>query len=225
MLSAADAVLPNSEAEARQLVRLFDLDPRAIQVVPNGVRQEFALASASSFRSRYGSGDFVLFVGRVEPRKNVLGLIQGLRTTGLPLVVIGEPPPGHEGYARQCRRDGRGHVRWLGRLEHDDGLLGSAYAAARVLALPSWFETPGLAALEASLAGCAVVVTPFGCTREYFGERVEYARPDRPEEIGRAILRAWRDGPHSDLAVHVTSHYLWSHVARRTAEVYDQVAG
>ena len=225
LLSAADAVLPNSEAEARQLVRLFDLDPRAIQVVPNGVRQEFALASASSFRSRYGSGDFVLFVGRVEPRKNVLGLIQGLRTTGLPLVVIGEPPPGHEGYARQCRRDGRGHVRWLGRLEHDDGLLGSAYAAARVLALPSWFETPGLAALEASLAGCAVVVTPFGCTREYFGERVEYARPDRPEEIGRAILRAWRDGPHSDLAAHVTSHYLWSHVARRTAEVYDQVAG
>ena len=225
MLTAADAVLPNSEAEARQLVRLFGLDPRAIHVVPNGVRPEFALASASSFRSRYGSGDFVLYVGRVEPRKNVLGLIEGLRTTGLPLVVIGEPPPGHEGYARRCRRAGRGFVRWLGRLEHDDALLGSAYAAARVLALPSWFETPGLAALEAALAGCAVVVTPFGCTREYFGDRVEYARPDRPAEIGRAILRAWRDGPHSGLAAHVTSHYLWSHVARRTAEVYDQVAG
>lgn len=225
LLSAADAVLPNSEAEARQLVRLFGLDPGAIHVVPNGVRPEFALASAASFRSRYGSGDFVLYVGRVEPRKNVLGLIEGLRTTGLPLVVIGEPPPGHEGYARRCRVAGRGLVRWLGRLEHDDGLLGSAYAAARVLALPSWFETPGLAALEAALAGCAVVLTPFGCTREYFGDRVEYARPDRPAEIGRAILRAWRDGPHSGLAAHVTSHYLWSHVSRRTAEVYDQVAG
>ena len=225
LLAAADAVLPNSEAEARQLVRLFGLDPKAIHFVPNGVRPEFALASASPFRSRHGSGDFVLYVGRVEPRKNVLGLIEGLRTTGLPLVVIGEPPPGHEGYHRQCRSAGRGLVRWLGRFEHDDGLLASAYAAARVLALPSWFETPGLAALEAALAGCAVVVTPFGCTREYFGDRVVYARPDRPAEIGRAVLRAWRDGPHSGLAAHVTSHYLWSHVARRTAEVHDQVAG
>ena len=225
LLTAADAVLPNSKAEARQLVRLFGLDPRAIHVVPNGVRPEFAIASATSFRSRYGSGDFVLYVGRVEPRKNVLGLIEGLRTTGLPLVVIGEPPPGHEGYARQCRRAGLGFVRWLGRLDHDDELLGSAYASARVLALPSWFETPGLAALEAALSGCAVVVTPFGCTREYFGDLVAYARPDRPAEIGRAILGAWRDGPHSGLAAHVTSHYLWSHVARLTAEVYDQVAG
>ena len=225
LLAAADAVLPNSEAEARQLVRLFGLDPKAILVVPNGVRPEFAFASASSFRARYGSEDFVLYVGRVEPRKNVLGLIEGLRKTGLPLVVIGEPPPGHEAYAQQCRSSGRGLVRWLGRLEHDDGLLGSAYAAARVLALPSWFETPGLAALEAALAGCAVVVTPFGCTREYFGDRVEYARPDRPAEIGLALRKAWRDGPHSGLAAHLTSHYLWSHVSRRTAEVYDQVAG
>ncbi len=36
------------------------------------------------------------------------------------------------------------------RLDHDDPLLASAYAAARVFALPSWFETPGLAALEAA---------------------------------------------------------------------------
>ncbi len=107
LLTAADAVLPNSEAEARQLVRLLGLDPRVIHVVPNGVRPEFALASSSAFRSRHGSGDFVLYVGRVEPRKNVLGLIEGLRTTGLPLVVIGEAPPGHEGYAGRCRRVGR----------------------------------------------------------------------------------------------------------------------
>ena len=44
-------------------------------------------------------------------------------------------------------------VRWLGASDHDDPLLASAYAAARVFALPSWFETPGLAALEAALAG------------------------------------------------------------------------
>ena len=44
-------------------------------------------------------------------------------------------------------------VSWLGRLDHHDPLLASAYAAARVFALPSWFETPGLAALEAGPGG------------------------------------------------------------------------
>ena len=77
----------------------------------------------------------------------------------------------------ECRRAGEGLVAWLGRLDHDDPLLASAYAAARVFALPSWFETPGLAALEAALAGCAVVITPYGSTREYFGGLVAYARP------------------------------------------------
>ena len=167
----------------------------------------------------------MLFVGRVEPRKNVLGLIRAVARMGVPLVVIGAPPPGHESYAEECRRAGLGFVRWLGAMDHDDPVLASAYAAARVFALPSWFETPGLAALEAALAGCAVVITPYGCTREYFGDRVEYARPDRVSEIRTAVLRGWTLGPDLRLADHVGARFLWSDVARRTAEVYDQVAG
>ena len=69
-----------------------------------------------------------------------------------------------------------------------------------------------------------MAITPFGCTREYFGDRVEYARPDRPAEIHTAVLRGWVRGPDPGLADHVAAHFLWSDVARRTAEVYDQVA-
>jgi glycosyltransferase involved in cell wall biosynthesis len=103
-------------------------------------------------------------------------------------------------------------------------LLASAYAAARVFALPSWFETPGLAALEAALAGTAIVITPFGSTREYFGHRVRYARPGRIGEISTAVLRTWSQGPDPGLADFIASNYLWPEVARKTAEVYDQVA-
>ncbi len=113
---------------------------------------------------------------------------------------------------------------WLGRLDHHDPVLASAYAAARVFALPSWFETPGLAALEAALAGCSVVITPFGSTRDYFGGLVSYARPDRPEEIRRSLKTCWDDGPDPRLAPWVATHYLWPNVAQITAEVYDQVA-
>ncbi len=166
----------------------------------------------------------MLFVGRIEPRKNVLGLIRAVRRCKLPLVVIGAAVPGHERYAEHCRRDGRDLVRWLPRMEHDDPRLASAYAAARVFALPSWFETPGLAALEAALAGCAVVLTPFGSTREYFDEMAVYARPDRPSEIADALAAAWQRGPDPELSEHVRNRFLWSNVAQNTAEAYARVA-
>jgi glycosyltransferase involved in cell wall biosynthesis len=224
LLNSADVVLPNSRIEADQLVRLFGVPSARIRVVPNGVRPALGTASPDLFRERWGEAPFVLSVGRIEPRKNTLGLIREIRRLGLPLVHIGDPVPGRHDYARECRRAGEGFVTWLGRLDHDDPMLAAAYAAARVFALPSWFETPGLAALEAALAGCAVAITPFGSTREYFGAQAAYGRPHRPEEIRRAIRSCWDHGPDPRLAPRVATHYLWPNVAQITAEVYDQIA-
>lgn len=225
LLRRADAVLPNSRAEADQLERLFAIDPARIHVVPNGVEPRFAVASPAEWRTLHGDDPFVLYAGRVEPRKNVLGLVRAARAAGLPLTVVGNAPPGHEGYLEECLRAGEGTLRRLPALDASDLLLASAFAAARVVALPSWFETPGLAALEGALAGAAVVVTPYGSAREYFGDLAVYARPDRPDEVARALAQAWRAGPDPRLAPHVGVRFLWSEVARRTAGVYDQVAG
>ncbi len=223
LLLAADAILPNSRAEAAQLIRLFGAEPKSIHVVPNGVSSRFERANPELFRSRYGDDPFVLYVGRIEPRKNVLGLVQASRSLGVPLVAIGNPAPGFDEYDRACREIGGDGVTWYPAVEHDDPWLASAFAAARVFALPSWFETPGLAALEAALAHCAIVITPNGCTREYFRTHVEYARPQRCREIQEAIRKAWKNGPDPGLARHIETHFLWSKVAARTAEVYDQL--
>jgi glycosyltransferase involved in cell wall biosynthesis len=224
LLHLADVVLPNSSAEADQLAGLFGVPRDRIRVVPNGVLPTFGTASPEFFRERWGPEPFVLTVGRIEPRKNTMGLIRAVRELGIPLVHIGDAVAGRGDYALDCRRAGEGFVTWLGKLGHDDPLLASAYAAARVFALPSWFETPGLAALEASLAGCAVVITPYGSTREYFGDLAAYARPDRGTEIRGSIWTCWDRGPDSRLAPRVATHYLWPNVAQITAEVYDQVA-
>ena len=224
LIREADALLPNSSAEADQLVRLFRARRDRIHVVPNGVDTRFEAVDPTLFRHRYGDDDFVLYVGRIEPRKNVSGLIQATRRLGRPLVVIGDAPPGHERYLARCQVAGAGFTTWFDAVDHNHPMLASAYAAARVFALPSWFETPGLAALEAGLAGTAVVVTPLGCTREYFGDLVEYARPDRSNSIAESIERAWNDGPNPLLHPRIKSRFLWSNVAKRTAEAYDQVA-
>ncbi len=222
LLRLANRLLPNSRSEATQLVRLFGVARERIRIVPNGVLPSIGLASPDLFRQRWQAGPFVLYVGRIEPRKNTLGLIRAIGPLKMPLVIIGEAPPGHERYGEQCRRAGRDQVVWLGRLDHHDPLLASAYASARVFALPSWFETPGLGALEAALAGCAIVITPYGSTRDYFGDLVEYARPDRVAEIRRALAKCWDDGPDPRLSRLIANQYLWPTVAQITAEVYDQ---
>jgi glycosyltransferase involved in cell wall biosynthesis len=220
LLLSADAILPNSEAEKRQLVDLLQIDPSRIHVVPNGVDARFLKPDPEAARDLLGPADFALYVGRIEPRKNLLGVIQAMRPMGLPLVVVGDPVPGHEAYAKACRALSGSFVRWIPRLDHDDPRLASLYAAARIFTLVSWFETPGLAALEAAAAGAAIVITPYGSTREYFGELAHYARPGRRKEIQLAIVSAWARGPQPDLSRRVRNRYLWAHVAQRTAEVY-----
>jgi glycosyltransferase involved in cell wall biosynthesis len=224
LLALCDRILPNSRAEADQLVGLFGADRDRVRIVPNGVDLRFAAADPSQFRDAFGDESFVLYCGRVEPRKNVLGLIRAVSQLGRRLAIFGDPVPGHEEYARVCVRAGEGRALWHPRLDHDDPLLESAYAVARVFALPSWFETPGLAALEAGLAGTAVVITPFGCAREYFGELAHYARPDRPRELARAIDRAWELGADPALRERIAARYSWSTVARITAEAYDEIS-
>ena len=225
LIQLASAILPNSHAEASQLVSLFGANPRRIHVVPNGVEPRFAHASPDLFHSLHRTDPFILYVGRIEPRKNVLGLIRSARSAALPLVVIGNAPPGSEPYLAACRAAGLNHVRFIKAIPHDHPLLASAYAASRAFALPSWFETPGLALLEAALAGKPLVATPYGSAPEYFGNLALYARPDHPSEIVRALAQAYESTPDPRLPRHVQSHYLWSQVARKTAEVYDQVAG
>ena len=222
-------ILPNSRAEARAARPALRRRPeRGFTSSPTASSRGSPTADARPLpRPVTATSDFVLYVGRIEPRKNVLGLVERGRALG--------PAAGRDRRRRRratrrtsgdCRAAGAGSVRWLRAVDHDDPLLASAYAAARVFALPSWFETPGLAALEAALAGAAVVVTPYGCTREYFGDRVEYARPDRTGELARALdASLGRRARPAARARTSAQRFLWSDVARRTAEVYDQVAG
>ena len=225
LLTTAGAVLPNSLAEADQLVRLFGLNPERIAVVPNGVDPRFADADPEVFREFTGmSDDFILYVGRIEPRKNVLSLIEAATAAGLRLVIIGDAVPSRQAYHEACKKTAGPTTLFLPAVDHDDPILASAYAAARVFALPSWFETPGLSALEAGLAGSAIVVTPYGCAKEYFGASAIYPRPGSRRELAESLARAWVAGPDPALKARILEHFLWTNTAQKTAEVYDSLA-
>lgn len=223
LYGAADLLLPNSQAEAGQLERLFGVDEGKIAVVPNGFDLRFATATEDAFVAEYGLRGFVLCAGRIEPRKNQLELVRALRGLQRPVVILGDAPPAHEGYLAACRREADANVSFLPGLAHDDPLLASAYAACGCLALVSRFETPGLVALEAAASGVPLVLTDRGCTKEYFGALAQYVSPDDRAGMRRAIEAAL-DAPRSaELVGHVRGRFTWSAVARATKAAYETI--
>jgi len=223
MMEIADLLLPNSEAESWQVCRLFGIKREKMHIVPLGADGHFLKAERSEFIAKYGIDDFILSVGRIEPRKNQLNLIKAMKNSPKKLVLIGEPVIGYQDYYEECRRLGGKNTIFLSRIDHDSMLLASAYAACSAFVLPAWFETPGLAALEAGLAGAKIAVTKYGSTCEYFKEYAQYFNPGNPREIKQAIERTLGQEKSAGLKTHILKNYLWENTACETIKAYNRL--
>ena len=223
MMQASDLLIPNSESEAEQLTRFFGMPREKIFVVPNGVDPVFEQAKPEEFIKRYGLRDFVLMVGRIEPRKNQLNMVRALRGAKFPVVFVGEPVHHYQDYYAACKREAGENVHFLGAIPHESGLLASAYAACNTFLLATWLETPGLAALEAGLAGAKVVITREGATREYFSDYAAYVSPDNILEIRSVTAAAFEKPKDNRLKEHIKKNFLWQHVAKKTLLGYQQL--
>ncbi len=225
MCGWAAAVLPNTKEEADLFTRALGIPADRVTVVPNGVEARFADASPDLFRTQEGMERFILCVTHIGPeRKNVARLVEALEGVGHPAVVIGPVEQSAAGVRIMERAARNPRLRFIRELAHTDPLLASAYAACDVFVLPSLFETPGIAALEAALTGAKIVVTAHGGTREYYGGEAEYVNPALTGDIRRGIEAALRKPRTNVLRDRVRANFTWDRVAARTKAVYESVA-
>ena len=222
--SWAELVLPNTTAEKELLCEGFNIPETKFRILPNGVSEQYLNADPSLFTKKYGVTDFILTVGHIGPkRKNILALVKALEKIDHPSVIIGKMLETEETsevkeVLSRCKT-----INWIDELAFDSPLLASAYAACNVFALPSRFETPGIAALEAGLAGAKIVITPHGGTKEYFGTMAEYINPYSVDSIQNGIVSALNRKKNSVLQNHIRSEFLWSKIAEKTLAVYKSV--
>lgn len=224
LLTLSDLIFPNSEIEKKQIARFFSIPDKQFRVIYNGVDKDFCNADPSLFVVRYGKEPFILSVGRIEPRKNQLNLIKAVKKIdGRRLVLIGSPVSGYESYFAECQKEGAGFTQFVPTLNHHDPLLKSAYAACDLFVLQGWFETPGLVAMEAALAGARLVVTQGGSTREYFKDMAFYMNPASPSDIQKKIVAALKHPKDARLRRHILDHYTWDRIAQATVDAYRSV--
>lgn len=216
----ADMIFPCGLTEER-FVRSLYPDVR-IASVPFGSTIKNIDVSGEAFCSRFGVKDFVLCVARVEMRKNQLMLLKALEHDDLPLVFADGGFTYHPAYRSLCDRFKRkGRTIFTGRL--DDELLISAFRAARVHCLPSWYELPGLVTIEAARYGCTVAASSWGCIGDYLGDTCYYCAPDDFRSIRSAIMRAYEQGRPSALQ-QTAQGFTWEKSAEITLARYSDVA-
>ena len=218
--SAADAILVSGEEEANQLKEKFvDLGP--LLEVPLGFTRSRNANEIGPelFVEKYGVKDFVLCVGRLESRKNQLMLLYALRDDDIPVVLINSPSPQPE-YEEMCRLiERKGRTIITGRVSEE--MLLSAYAAAKVHALPSWYELPGLVTLEAAWQGCNIVASDWGTIRDYLKEEAFYCHPAEPGSIRTAVADAM-NRPKTDLLRNVVDVYSWEKEGCQVEKIYKE---
>jgi glycosyltransferase involved in cell wall biosynthesis len=141
---------------------------------------------------------YLLFVGTLEPRKNVAGLLQAYgrlvarHPQAPPLVLVGRTVPESASVLAQ-----RSQHPFAGRVQHrgyiPDGERAALYAGATALILPSFFEGFGLPVLEAMTVGVPVIASDRGALPEVLGDAGLLVSPDDPEELAAAMHRVSTD--------------------------------
>ncbi len=220
----AEKILPNTIDEGNLLVKGMNVNRDKMQVIHNGVEKRFAEADACLFQKKYGLKDFILYVGHLGPdRKNGKNIIKALQKIDHPAVIIADILHNAEG--EWCRKEieKSKNITLIEWLNHDDPLFASAYAACHTFILPTKFETPGRAALEAGLAGANIVITPHGGTKEYFGEFAEYPTPGSVNAIINSIRTSLNKSKNDLLKKRILENYIWEVIGQQTVDLYKQI--
>ncbi len=232
----ANHILADSEATRSDLVRLLDVPPDKVTTVHLAADPAFRPLPPSAVRttlSRYGlEPGYLLFVGTLEPRKNLPGLFAAYRrlreggATDAPLVVVGGKGWLYEEvFSAVERLSLTEHVRFLHGVPGAD--LPALYNGAVLLTLPSFYEGFGLPALEAMACGTPVVVSDRGSLPEVVGDAGVLVDPEDPDRIAEGLAAVLGDPTLRErLAARGKARaadFTWEKTARKTLEIYRQV--
>jgi len=226
-------IIAVSEATRRDFLARVDCPPERVTAVHEGVSPAFAPVASVAREAALarhglaGGRPYVLFVGGLDRRKNLLGLARALAATPalaeLALAVVGGEGHG----AAELRADPvwgalGSRLRWLGAV--GDAELPALYAGAAVFCLPSFAEGFGLPLLEAMACGTPVVASDRGALPEIAGGHARLADPESPAAIGAALIAAlaMTSAERAAARAHAAS-FTWERAARATLAVYDEL--
>jgi glycosyltransferase involved in cell wall biosynthesis len=209
VLRNAARIFAVSSFTKNEIHKLFDIEPRRIEVIYNAIDARFLTGHASDadrqmLAERYQIAyPFILYAGRISPHKNLVRIIEAFATLkaelakqdqfpDLKLIIIGDELSKHPDLRRTVIRAGmQNDVRFLGFVPID--VLRVFYDVAKVFVFPSLYEGFGLPPLEAMAHGAPVLTSNTSSIPEVVGNAAVLVNPENLFEMMRALQRVLCD--------------------------------
>jgi glycosyltransferase involved in cell wall biosynthesis len=234
----AEMVIVPSTAAAEDVVHFLRVERERIRVIPMGCESRFQPIEepmrAAVLRRQYDLPErYILFVGTLEPRKNVQTLLRAFAQViaetpqdDLTLVIAGGKGWGGEDYRSTVDAlKLHDRVRFAGFVADDD--LPELYRGALLFVYPSLYEGFGLPVLEAMACGTPVITSNRASLPEVAGDAALLADPTRPEALAEAMASIISDGDlRQALRVKGLARaqtFTWDAVAQQTMAIYRAV--
>lgn len=237
-LERADKIIADSQCTKSDLFKWLRVKEEKVRVIYPGVDQEFSPVEGKKdlyicLKIKYNIDfNYILYVGTIEPRKNLKGLIRAYKILKSQhnvthrLVISGM-----KGWMYQEVFDLvkelnlSSDITFTGYVPKED--LVTLYNLADVFVYPSFYEGAGLPILEAFACGVPVVTSNCSCMPEIAGEAAVFVDPHEPKEIADGVLKALKDeGLRSHLkekGLLRAREFSWERTAREMLEVFEEV--
>jgi glycosyltransferase involved in cell wall biosynthesis len=231
----AEAIIADSESTYRDATRILSIPVEKITTVPLGIGEEFHPISDAHLlqdcRQRYNLPErFVLYVGLVEPRKNLPLLLQAYARLAQqddppPLVVVGRMGWMYEEVFRQIESlQLQQRVQFTGYVPDQD--LPLVYNLAQCLLYPSRYEGFGFPPLEAMACGTPVITTASSAMQDQVGEAGLLVPPQDEQALFQAMRRLLHDRALQEelsrRGREQARKFTWEQTAFKTLQVYRQ---
>ena len=230
----ADAIVTPSRFTAEDLLSRTKVDPARVHVIPEGAAlTEAAAPDPERALSRLRvPRPYVLFVGTLEPRKNLVRLVRAYRrvaASGLPHALVLAGPLGWQRQAllRELALAGPGDVVLTGAVGPEE--LDALYHRADAFVYPALYEGFGLPVLEAMLRGVPTVCSNTTALPEVAGDAAVGVNPVSIPDIADGMRSVLSDpelaGRRADRGRARAERFTWDEAARLTLQVYEKALG
>jgi glycosyltransferase involved in cell wall biosynthesis len=232
-VNRADHILADSNQTRADLRGLLNVPAGKVTTVHLAADERFRPVSDLTALDRYGlSPGYILFVGTLEPRKNIPTLLRSYRSlldravTDVPLVLVGRRGWLAEGVFDTLESLRLDRVRILDDVAGLESLI-QLYNGARLLVIPSFYEGFGLPVLEAMACHTPVVASDRGSLPEIVGDAGLLVNPEDPDELAAAIERLLSDEPLRAALIEKgrlqAARFTWEKCVQQTLQVYRLV--
>ena len=193
----ADLIIAISEQTKRDIIQFLKVQEDKIKVVYQGCHYAFKENQSEEFlnsvKEKFQLPErFILNVGTIEARKNLLNIVKAINGNEIPLVVIGKKTNYFKKVQKYLRKNqSENQVHFLENVSMED--LAAIYKLADIFVYPSFFEGFGIPVIEALFSKTPVITSNLSCLPEAGGNDSVYIDPNNVEDLSAKIIFLWEN--------------------------------